>query len=73
VSEYVDFHALFGVLLAGLIGGVGLVALFAVGIRAVDWSVSGKGVVGYAVAATCFLLVAAGIVVGVVALLTAAE
>jgi hypothetical protein len=59
MSEYVDFHALLGVLLAGVLGAVGIVALFAAGTRVLDWSVSGRGIAGYAIAATCFLLVAA--------------
>lgn len=39
MSEYIDFPALGQVLLAASLGGIGLVALFALGLRGVSWKV----------------------------------
>lgn len=61
------------VLLAGLIIGAGLPAIFALGIRALAWGAGGDADVvqhsphpiGRALAALCFLIVIASIVLGI--------
>lgn len=71
MSDYVDFPALGEVLLAAALGGVGLVALFALRLRGVSRNVEGHYPSGIAVATTSFALVAAGVAFGIYTLFAA--
>jgi len=77
MDKYVDTSALLQVLVASVLGGAGLVALFAVGL--VGTSIAGGGastpaspgrrMAGLGLAAVAFLVVVAGVVLGIVAML----
>jgi hypothetical protein len=77
VSEWVNLHALWQILVAGLICGAGLPTIFVLGLRALampageraaaqdsDRLVGGSRV-GYVLAGLCFAVVTAGIVWGI--------
>nr|WP_062335737.1 hypothetical protein [Herbidospora sakaeratensis] len=63
--SYIDVDALWRVLVASLIGGVGIAALFSVGLIGVS---SGR-VAGRVAGGVCFLLVVAGVLLGVYVML----
>jgi hypothetical protein len=76
VNSWIDLHALWEIVVVGLLAGAGLPALFAIGVRALG--APGKGHVsvsqdevvggsraGIAVAALCFLIVLAAIGYGI--------
>jgi hypothetical protein len=70
MDTYVDFSALLQVLVASLLGGAGLVAIFAVGLvgtsaAGTDGQSAPRRVAGLSLAAAAFLLVALGVVVGI--------
>jgi hypothetical protein len=65
MSEYMDLDALWKVLVAALLAGAGLVALFSMGLVGLS---SGRAA-GRAGAGLCFLVVAAGIVLGLYVML----
>jgi hypothetical protein len=74
MNQYVDVEALWKVLLVGLAGGVGLVALFAVGLvglsaRTGSNAGSSARTVGLAVAVVCFAIVVAGAALGLYVML----
>jgi hypothetical protein len=71
VSDYIDLAALAQVLLVSLIGGVGLVALYALGLRylALGRDDGRRGAVPFAV--LCFVVVVIGVLTGLLALLRA--
>jgi hypothetical protein len=71
VSDYIDLAALAQVLLVSLIGGVGLVALYALGPRylALGRDDGRRGAVPFAV--LCFVVVVIGVLTGLLALLRA--
>jgi hypothetical protein len=69
MDKYVDVSALGQVLLASLIGGVGLVVLFAVGLRGLASAQEDGRSAGYAVAGGSFAVVLAGIGLGLYAIL----
>ena len=73
MSQWINLHALWQILVAGLICGAGLPAVFTFGLRALSLPAKGKpfaadtdrlvagNAVGIAAAALCFALVAAGV------------
>jgi len=75
VNSWVDLHALWQIVVIGIIAGAGLPALFAVGLRALNTGATvttgdtdtdtdqivGGSPVGIAAAAVCFAIVLAGI------------
>ena len=71
MDKYVDLAALGQVLLASVAGGVGLIALYAFGIRALAAGQDDgrRGAAGLAV--VCFSLVVAGVLLGLYVLLSA--
>lgn len=71
MSDYVDPGALGQVLLVSLVGGVGLVALYAFGIRSLAAGQEGGRRGATAVAVLSFAVVVAGVVLGLYALLAA--
>jgi hypothetical protein len=71
MDKYIDASALGQVLLASIIGGVGLVALFALGLRGLSAAQEGGRSSGYVVAGGSFAVVLAGIVLGLYAILAA--
>jgi hypothetical protein len=71
MDKYIDFSALGQVLLASIIGGVGLVALFGLGIRGLAAAEDDGVKSGYVVAGGSFFVVLAGIVLGLYAILAA--
>jgi hypothetical protein len=71
MDTYIDATALGQVLLAAVLGGVGLVAVFALGLRGLSAAQDGGRPAGYALAAGSFLLVVTGIVLGLYAILAA--
>ena len=71
MSDYVDVHALSEVLLAAALGGIGLVVLFALGLRGVSIAEEGNTGAGAGLAVVSFALVAAGVVFGIYTLLAA--
>ena len=76
MSQWINLHALWQILVAGLICGAGLPTIFALGLRALslpggpatiedsDRLVGGSRV-GMALAVLCFVVVAAGIAWGI--------
>ncbi len=87
MSDYIDLHALWQVVLVGILLGAGLPALFAVGLRARSMPgggrttatagadsehVYGGNPAGLAVAAVCFAVVLAAIGYGVYLIVSAA-
>ncbi|WP_182874878.1 hypothetical protein [Microbispora sp. H10670] len=81
MSQYIDFAVLWKVLLAGLLGGAGLVAVYALGLAALaagrvyDAPDRGSGTsaaraAGTVVAVACFGLVLAGALLGLYVMLT---
>ena len=71
MDKYIDASALGQVLLASIIGGIGLVALFALGLRGLSSAQENGRSFGYVVAGGSFLIVLAGIGLGLYAILTA--
>jgi hypothetical protein len=71
MDKYVDASALGQVLLASIIGGVGLVVLFAIGLRGLSSAQEGGRPVGYVIAGGSFAIVLVGIALGLYALLAA--
>jgi len=71
MDKYIDASALGQVLLASIIGGVGLVALFALGLRGLSAAQEGGRSSGYVVAGGSFAVVLGGIVLGLYAILAA--
>lgn len=71
MSDYVDVTALAQVLGVSLLGGVGLVALYALGLRylALGRDEGRRGAVSFAV--ICFVVVVIGVLTGLLALLSA--
>lgn len=71
MSEYIDVAALAQVLLVSLLGGVGLVALYALGLRylALGRDEGRQGAVSFAV--ICFVVVVIGVLTGLLTLLRA--
>jgi hypothetical protein len=74
MDKYVDGAALLKVLIASLLGGAGLVAVFAVGLVGTSMAggpqqTGGRRVAGLSLAAVSFLIVAAGVVLGIYAML----
>jgi hypothetical protein len=75
MDKYVDTDALLQVLVASILGGAGLVAVFAVGLVGTSFAgtsgqaTTGRRVAGLSLAAVSFLIVAAGIVTGIYAML----
>jgi hypothetical protein len=77
MDKYVDSGALLQVLVASILGGAGLVAVFALGL--VGTSLAGAGtsehtapalrIAGMSLAAVSFLIVVAGVVLGIYAML----
>jgi hypothetical protein len=74
MDKYVDTGALLQVLVASVLGGAGLVAMFAVGL--VGTSLAGaegqtpsRRLAGLSLAGLSFLIVAAGVVLGIYAML----
>jgi hypothetical protein len=71
MDRYVDASALGQVLVASVIGGVGLVAIFALGLRGLSAAQDDGRPSGYVVAGGSFLVVLAGIVLGLYVILAA--
>jgi hypothetical protein len=71
MDTYIDASALGQVLLASIIGGVGLVALFALGLRGLSAAQEDGRSSGYVVAGGSFAVVLAGIALGLYAILAA--
>lgn len=71
MDKYVDASALGQVLLASIIGGVGLVALFALGLRGLSSAQEGGHSSGYVVAGGSLAIVLTGIALGLYAILAA--
>lgn len=71
MDKYIDPSALGQVLLASIIGGVGLVALFACGLRGLSAAQEEGRTSGYVLAGGSFAVVLVGIALGFYALLTA--
>jgi hypothetical protein len=71
MDKYIDASALGQVLLASIIGGIGLVALFALGLRGLSAAQEDGRSAGYAVAGGSFLVVLVGISLGLYAILAA--
>ena len=71
MSDYIDLAALAQVLVVSLLGGVGLVALYALGLRylALGRDDGRRGAVPFAV--LCFVVVVIGVLTGLLALLRA--
>lgn len=76
MSQYIDVDVLWKVLVAGLLGGAGLVAVYALGIAALAAGREDGGrtpaarAAGTSVAVACFALVLAGAVLGLYVMLT---
>ena len=71
MDTYIDVSALGQVLLASIVGGVGLVALFAVGLRGLSAAQEDGHNSGYLVAGGSFAVVLGGIALGLYAILAA--
>ena len=71
MDKYIDASALGQVLLASIVGGVGLVALFALGLRGLSSAQEDGQNSGYVVAGGSFAIVLAGIGLGLYAILAA--
>jgi hypothetical protein len=71
MDKYIDASALGQVLLASIVGGIGLVALFALGLRGLSAAQENGRSVGYVVAGGSFAVVLAGIGFGLYVLLAA--
>ena len=69
MDKYIDAAALGQVLLAALIGGVGLVTLFGVGLRGLAAAQDDDRQLGYVVAGGSFSVVVAGILLGLYVIL----
>ncbi len=69
MDKYIDASALGQVLLAAVVGGVGLVGLFALGLRGVSAAQDDGHPSGYVVAGGSFAVVLAGIGLGLYAIL----
>ena len=78
MSSWIDVHALWQIVVVGVVAGAGLPALFAVGLRALAAPASGQHTLpadstrviggnrlGMVIAAVCFAVVLAGIAWGV--------
>ncbi len=74
MDKYVDGGALLQVLIASILGGAGLVAVFAVGlvgtsIAGTQGQSSARRAAGLSLAGASFLIVVAGVVLGIYAML----
>jgi len=77
-SSYVTWKAMWEILVIGLVAGAGLVAVFSVGVVALSITrriggpgeSEGRNVVGWALAALCFLVVLGGIAFGISVMFT---
>jgi hypothetical protein len=77
-TSYVDWSALWQILVAGLLGGAGLVAVYSFGLVFVNSAgglrsgspVRGRRLVRLIAAAICFLIVIGGIAYGISVMLT---
>jgi len=77
MDKYVDTNALLQVLVASILGGAGLVAVFALGLVGTSYASTGtngqtsptRRAAGLSLAAIAFLIVAAGVVLGIYAML----
>jgi hypothetical protein len=76
MDKYVDTGALLQVILASVLGGAGLVAVFSLGLVGTSFAgpssgraTAGRRVAGLSLAAVSFLIVAAGVVLGIYAML----
>jgi hypothetical protein len=77
MDKYVDTGALLQVLVASILGGAGLVAMFAVGLVGTSFASAGtagqtspgRRIAGVSLAAVSFIIVAAGVVLGIYAML----
>lgn len=74
MDKYVDIGALLQVLVASVLGGAGLVALFAVGLVGTSFAgtehqTASRRAAGLSLAAVSFSIVAAGVVLGIYAML----
>jgi len=77
MDKYVDTNALLQVLLASILGGAGLVAVFAMGLVGTSYASTGttgqassaRRAAGLSLAAISFLIVVAGVVLGIYAML----
>lgn len=71
-SSLVDWSALGKILLAALIGGAGVVIVFALLLIAVDRATSGRGqttrIVSYALGGVCSVLIVSAVVAGIYAM-----
>jgi hypothetical protein len=78
MSSWIDLHALWKILVVGLLAGAGLPALFAIGLRALnagptnatasgidDDRIVGGSPIGMAIAGVCFAVVLASIGLGI--------
>ena len=71
MDKYIDFATLGQVLLASMIGGIGLVAMFGLGLRGLSAAADGGRSSGYVVAGGSFAVVVVGIALGLYAMLAA--
>lgn len=71
MDKYIDINTLGQVLLASMIGGIGLVAMFGLGLRGLSTAQEGGRSAGYVVAAGSFTVVVLGIALGLYAMLAA--
>jgi hypothetical protein len=75
MDKYVDGPALLQVLIASVLGGAGLVAVFAVGLVGTSFAgptgetSPGRRAAGLSLAAVSFIVVGAGVVLGIYAML----
>jgi hypothetical protein len=75
MDKYVDTSALLQVLVASLLGGAGLVAVFAVGLVGTSMAGQhgttspGRRAAGFSLATVSFLVVIGGVVLGIYAML----
>jgi hypothetical protein len=77
MDKYVDTGALLQVLIVSVLGGAGLVAVFAVGLVGTSYASAGttgepsrgRRTAGLSLAAVSFAVVAAGVVLGIYAML----
>ncbi|MER5324207.1 hypothetical protein [Streptosporangium roseum] len=74
MNDYIDLDALVKVMATGLVGGAGLVALYALGLASLSAAAGGpwtgrRRLLGWLLAGTCFLTVVMGVGLGLYALI----
>ncbi|MBO3750705.1 hypothetical protein J5X84_31900 [Streptosporangiaceae bacterium NEAU-GS5] len=74
MSDYIDLDSLWKVLVIGLVAGAGLVSIFAAGLASLGASRGEDGTassnpIGTVIAGLCFLIVAAGALLGIYVML----